>query len=89
MNEKYMYSNSVTCSFSFHDFSMVFSYINGKSEEIDSIAINMSPQHAKSFLAVLNYSIEEYEKQFGKINTREIKAQLTEVAATRDKDISN
>jgi len=65
------YANSAQIETSVWDLKFVFGELLRTGNKIvveQTVAISMSPQHAKALLGVLETNIREYEKKFGKIN---------------------
>jgi hypothetical protein len=65
-----VYANSAQIETSVWDFQLIFGELTktaGKLVIEQSVAIVMSPQHAKAFVGVLANNIREYEKKVGEI----------------------
>jgi len=72
MNEKKMlYANSAEIRSSFYDLIFTFATkapgTDGKTEAREEMDVIMSPQHAKTFLYILQGHISKYEDSFGTI----------------------
>ena len=73
-NEKPIYyTNGIGVYASLYDFKFDINYNsmedNNNDVKYKLCEIVCSPEHAKSFANILNKTIEQYEKNFGKINT--------------------
>lgn len=74
-DKKILYANSAEVRSSFYD--LIFSFStkmplpDGRPEIRDGADIVMSPQHAKTFLFILQNHIRKYEDTFGKIELPE------------------
>ncbi len=72
-----LYSNSVGVTVSFYDIQLRFDRVVSTSKQVGEASnvlvhqgvVAMSPQHAKTFSALLARQIEAYESEFGKIET--------------------
>lgn len=66
MDEKMMYSNSVSVNAQFFDVQLTFAYQNNEGVK-EQETIILSPQHFKVLTDVMNNTLENYEKSFGTI----------------------
>lgn len=66
MDEKMMYSNSVSVNAQFYDVQLTFVYQNAEGVK-EQETIILSPQHFKVLTGVMNNTLENYEKRFGTI----------------------
>lgn len=67
-----IYANSVQIETGPWDFRLIFGDATRSGSKVlteQSVAIVMSPQHAKVFASILAGSVREYEKQVGEIIT--------------------
>ena len=68
-----VYANSANVAVSFFDLKIIFGTVDHAdvSENAlhveDSVAVAMSPEHAKAFLALLSQHVALYERNFGAI----------------------
>jgi hypothetical protein len=65
-----IYANSANIEVSLWDFKLVFGELKtvGNKQVIEqSVAVTMSPQHAKVLAGVLNENVKKYEEAIGEI----------------------
>jgi hypothetical protein len=66
-----VYANSVQIEACVWDLRLIFGELTrpgGKLLVEQSVAVTMSPQHAKALSTVLATNLQEYERKFGQIN---------------------
>jgi len=66
-----IYVNSAQIEASIWDFRLIFGEMTQSSGKLlveQSLAVIMSPQHAKALLNILASNLQEYEKKVGQIN---------------------
>lgn len=72
------YSNISSVDVGLFDFILKFGIKKKRNspvtEEDFDLEIAISPQHAKSFLEILEAAVNDYEREFGKINLRQIES---------------
>jgi hypothetical protein len=64
------YANAANLEMTPWDFSLIFGELRKTGDKVvieQSVAITMSPQHAKALAGVLVHHVKEYEKQVGEI----------------------
>lgn len=64
-----VYSNMIQIAFKEDEFTFLFLHqIPGTNQARAKAIVTISPRHAKSLLAVLGKSMQEYEEKFGPID---------------------
>lgn len=73
-NKHELYSNALTVSNTFFDFTLTFKKENiyeseeGQRKEVEDVSsVRMSPQLAKALSALLQDNVKQYEEKFGEI----------------------
>lgn len=65
-----IYANAANLEMTPWDFSLIFGELKKTGDKVvieQSVAVTMSPQHAKALAGVLVTHVKEYEKQVGEI----------------------
>ena len=77
-----IYANNLNLTVTPFDFRLTFGEVLVADEEkleiLDKAVINMSPQHAKAVVAVLERNVRKYEKAYGTIPAKEEAVLLAE-----------
>ena len=80
-----MYSNNISVRVTPFDMQLIFGEILSVDERklvIENfLAVNLSPQTAKSLLSVVSSQIDAYEQQYGEIRYNPIQPQTEETSA--------
>jgi hypothetical protein len=80
-----LYANSVQVRTTPWDIQLTFGEISSIDQQKviieNQLAVNLSPQQAKSLLDVLSGQVQEYERQFGEIRYIPIQPQTEEPSA--------
>lgn len=67
-----VYSNRIQIAYKEDEFTFLFLHeIPGTSQARAKSIVSISPRHAKSLLAVLAKSVQDYEQKFGQIKPPE------------------